>query len=152
MEAVSQGIQSRELTHPFQNIYDGSNYVKQDQNSNNYEDVQSANNISLECDRNNSPVASIGNEGYEFPAASKDETDYQPKKSGLSAKINKFKAEKQYSSLSETHQENYQELVKASGQSDSKLTHQPCNDVTYAELEPSQPVYRTLTDQYSSDI
>ena len=114
--------------------------------------MQSANNISLERDLNNSPVDCIGNEDYEFPAASKDENDYQPKNSLLYAKINKPKPEQQYSSLSETHQENYQELVNASPQSDSKLIHQPCNDVTYAELEPSQPVYRTLTDSYSNDI
>ena len=152
VEVVSQGIQSRELTRPFENIYDESNYVKQDQNSNNYEEVQSANNISLECDLNNSPAICIGNEGYEFPAASKDETDNQPKNSRLYAKINKFKPEQQYSSLSETHQENYQELVNINAQSDGKSTHQPCNDVTYAELEPSQPIYRTLTDPYSSDI
>ena len=152
VETVNQGIQSRELPQPFENIYGESNHVKQDQNSNNFEGVQSANNIPLERDLNNSLVACIGNESYEFPVASKDENDYQPKNNRLYAKINKHKPEQQYSSLSETHQENYQELVNANSQSDSKLTQQPCNDVTYAELEPSQPIYKTLPDSYSSDI
>lgn len=152
VEAVSQGIQSKELICRFENKCDESNHVKPDQNSDNNKEVQSANNISLEYDLNNAPFTCIGNEEYEFPATSRDETDYQPKNSRLYAKMNKFKPEQQYSSFSETHHESYQELVNTSAQSDSRLAHQTFNDVTYVELEPSQPIYRTLTDPYSSDI
>ena len=151
--AAIQEIQPRELTHQFENIYEVSIHGKQHENSNNYEEVQSATSNSLSRELNNPPVVYCGNglNDTEFPTTPEDQNDYQPNKSRLYAKINKQKLEQQYSSLNDTHQDNYQPLVNANSQNDSKMTYQSCPDVTYAELEPSQLIYRTLTKSYSSD-
>ena len=151
--AVIQEIQPRELTHQFENIYEVSIHGKQHENSNNYEEVQSATSNSLSRELNNPPVVYCGNglNDTEFPTTPEDQNDYQPNKSRLYAKINKQKLEQQYSSLNDTHQDNYQPLVNANSQNDSKMTCQSCPDVIYAELEPSQPIYRTLTNSYSGD-
>lgn len=151
--AAIQEIQPRELTHQFENIYEVSIHGKQHENSNNYEEVQSATSNSLSRELNNPPVVYCGNglNDTEFPTTPEDQNDYQPNKSRLYAKINKQKLEQQYSSLNDTHQDNYQPLVNANSQNDSKMTCQSCPDVIYAELEPSQPIYRTLTNSYSGD-
>ena len=151
--AVIQEIQPRELTHQFENIYEVSIHGKQDENSNNYEEVQSATSNSLSLELNNPPAVYRGNgqNDTEFPITPEDQNDYQPNKNQLNAKLNKQKLEQQCSSLNDTHQDNYQPLVNANSQNDSKMTYQSCPDVTYAELEPSQLIYRTLTKSYSSD-
>ena len=116
-----------------------------------YEEVRSTTSVCLERDLNNPPVVYTKNEHYEFPTAPKDQNDYQANKNQSYTKVNKPNPEQQYSPLNEMHQHNYQALVSANSQNDSKMIYQSCPDVTYAELEPSQPIYRTLTDSYSSD-
>ena len=113
--------------------------------------MQSATSIPLERDLNNPPVVyrENGQNNTELPTAPEDQSDYQANKNQLNAKINESKSEQQYSSLNEKHRDNYQALVVANSQNDTKMTYQSCPDVTYAELEPSQPVYRTLTNSYS---
>ena len=150
---VRQEIQPKELTSRFGNIYDESNHVKQDENSNIYEEVQSATSIPLERDLNNPPISyrENGRNNTEFPTAPEDQSDYQANKNEINAKINEPKPEQQYSSLNEKHRDNYQALVIANSKNDTKMTYQSCPDVTYAELEPSQPIYRTLTNSYSGD-
>ena len=151
--AARQGTQPRELTHRFENIYDESIHGKQDENSNNYEEVHSTSSIPLKRELNNPPVAyrENGLNRTEFPTTPEDQSNYQANKNRLHAKINEPKPEQQYSSLNETHQDKYQVLVNANSQNNSKMTYQFCPDVTYAELEPSQPIYRTLTNSYSGD-
>ena len=116
-----------------------------------YEEVRSTTSVWLERELNNPPVVYTKNEHCAFPTAPKDQNDYQANKNQSYAKVNKSNLEQQYSSLNEMHQHNYQALVSANSQNDSKMIYQSCPDVTYAELEPSQPIYRTLTDSYSSD-
>ena len=151
--AIRQEIQQRELSHRSENMYDESNHVKQDKNSNNYEEVHSTTSISLERELNNPPVVyrENGQNDTEFSTSPEDQNNYQANKNRLYAKINEPKPEQQYSSLNETHQDNYEALVNANSQNDSKITYQSCPDVTYAELEPSQPIYRTLTNSYSGE-
>ena len=116
-----------------------------------YEEVRSTTSVWLERELNNPPVVYTKNEHCAFPTAPKYQNDYQANKNQSYAKVNKSNLEQQYSSLNEMHQRNYQALVSANSQNDSKMIYQSCPDVTYAELEPSQPIYRTLTDSYSSD-
>ena len=150
---MRQEIQPRELTHRFENTHDESDYVRQDQNSSIYEEVQSTTSISLERELNNPAVVyeENGQNGTDFPTALEDQNDYQPNKNRLYAKMNKPKPEEQYNCLNETHQDNYQALVNGNSQNYSKMIYQSHPEVTYAELEPSQPIYRTLTDSYSGD-
>ena len=107
----------------------------------------------MERDLNNPSIVYRENgwNNTELPTAAEDQSDYQASKNEINAKINEPKPEQQYGSLNEKHRDNYQALIISNSRNDTKMTYQSCPDVTYAEFEPSQPIYRTLTNSYSGD-